>query len=117
MLDNSAMSLFGAKRYWKNQRITFHSSETTIPAVHCVDSSTTESSASPAGVTSVSVASVHADFEAIHVSIKSCFYVPAGTGASVVVFIDAKPPVDTDVVLEPRMVSQSEFSEKIETKN
>ena len=116
LLDNSVMSLFRAKLDWKNQCITFHSSETTIPAVHLVDSSTTESSTSPAGVTSVSVASVHADFEAIPVSLKSCFYLPAGTEASVVVFTDTKPPVDTDVVLEPRMVFKSEFSENIGTK-
>ena len=41
LLDNSAMYLFGAKLGWKNQCITFHSSETTIPAVHRVDSNTT----------------------------------------------------------------------------
>ena len=110
-LDNSVMSLFGAKLDWKNQSITFHSSEATIPAVHRVNTSTPGSSLSSAGVTFVSAASVHADFEAIPVSLKSRFYLPAGTEASVVVFIDTKPLVDTDVVLEPRMISQSEFSE------
>ena len=115
LLDNSAMFLFGAKNDWKNQCITFHSSETTIPAVHRTDSNTTGSSISPAGVTSVSVASVHADFKAITVGLKSCFYVPARPEASVVVFTDTKPPVDT-VVLEPRMVSQPEFSESIGAK-
>ena len=44
------------------------------------------------------------------------FYLPAGTEESVVVFTDTKPPVDTDVVLKPRTVSQSEFSENIGTK-
>ena len=73
LLDNSVMSLFSAKLDWKNQCITFHSSETTIPVVHRVDSSTTGSSISPAEVTSASVASVHADFEAIPVCLKSCF--------------------------------------------
>ena len=118
LLDNSVMSLFGAKLDWKNLCINFHSSETTIPAVRRVDSNTTGSSIiSPAEATSASVASVHADFEAIPVSLKSCFYSPAGTTeASVVVFTDTKPPVDTDVVLEPRMASQSELSENIGTK-
>ena len=31
LLDNSVMTIFGAKRDWKNQCITFHSSETTSP--------------------------------------------------------------------------------------
>ena len=82
------MSLFGAKLDWKNQRISFHSSEATIPAVHRVNTSTPGLSVSSAGVTSVSVASVHADFEAIPVSLKSRFYLPAGTEASVIVFTD-----------------------------
>ena len=60
----------------------------------------------------VSVASVHADFEAILVSLRARFYLPAGTEASVVVFTDTEPLVDTDV-LEPRMFPQSEFSEGI----
>ena len=64
----------------------------------------------------MSVASVHADFEAIPVSLTFCFYLPVRTEASVVVFTDTKPPVDTDVVLEPRTVSQSELSENIGTK-
>ena len=64
----------------------------------------------------MSVASVHADFEAIPVTLKSCFYLPAETEASVVVFTNTKPPIDTDVLLEPRMVSHSEFSENIGTK-
>ena len=88
LLYNSVMFLFGAKPGLKNRCITFHSSETTIPAVHRIDSSTTGSSISPAGVTSVSVAYVHADFEAIPACLKSCFYLPAGTDASVVVFTD-----------------------------
>ena len=67
-------------------------------------------------MTSVSVASVHADFEAIPVGLKSRFYLPAGTEASVVAFTDTKPLADTHVVLKPRMVSQSEFSEGIGTK-
>ena len=41
MLDNSVLSIFGVKLDWKNQCITFHSSETTVPTVHRVDSSTT----------------------------------------------------------------------------
>ena len=53
----------------------------------------------------------------IPVCLKSCFFLPAGTEASVVVFTETKPPVDTDVVLEPRTVFQSEFSENIGTKN
>ena len=109
------MSLLGAKPDWKNQCITFHSSETTIPAVHRAESSTTGLSVSSTGVTSVSVASVHADFEAIPVGLKSRFYLPAGTEASVVAFTDTKPLADTHVVLKPRMVSQSEFSEGIGT--
>ena len=39
---------------------------------------------SSAGVTSGSVASVHADFEAIPVSLKARFYLPAGREPSVV---------------------------------
>ena len=84
--------------------------------MHRVDSNATGSSVSPAGVTSVSVASVHADFEAIPVSLESCFYLPTETEASVGVFTDTAPLVDIDVVLEPRMVFQSEFSENIGTK-
>ena len=53
--------------------MAFHSSETTIPAVHRADSGTTGLSVSSAGVTSVSVASVHAVFEAIPVSLKARF--------------------------------------------
>ena len=54
----------------------------------------------------MSVASVHADFEAILVSLRARFYLPAGTEASVVVFTDTEPLVDTDDthVLEPPMV-------------
>lgn len=34
LLDNDAMSRFGAVLDWKNERLTFESSKTTIPAVH-----------------------------------------------------------------------------------
>ena len=63
----------------------------------------------------MSVAYVHADFEALPVSLKARFYLPAGTKASVVVFTDTKALVYTDDthVLELHMVSQSEFSESI----
>ena len=53
LLDDSVISLFGAKLDWKNQCIIFHSSETTVPAVHRVDSNTTGSSISPTEATSV----------------------------------------------------------------
>ena len=54
-------------------------------------------------------------YTAVHLAVvtcwlKSCFYLPAGTEAWVVVFTHTKPLVDTDVVLGPRTVSQSEFS-------
>ena len=55
------MSLFGAKLGWINQCITLHSGETTIPAAHGVDPSTTVFTVSSAGVASASVASVHVD--------------------------------------------------------
>ena len=84
------MSLFGAKLDWKNQCITFHSSETTIPAVHRAESSTTGLSVSFAGVTSGSAVFVHDDFETIPVSLKAHLYLPAGTEASVVAFTDTK---------------------------
>ena len=61
----------------------------------------------------MSVASVHAVFEAIPVSLKAPFYIPAGTEASVVVFTDTKALVHTHVhthVLETRLVSQSPSS-------
>ena len=86
LLDNSVMFLLGAKLDWKNQCLTFHSSNVTIPAVHRVDKcyrAHTISSPSPA---SVSVASVRADFEAAPVSLKARFYLPAGTEASVLAF-------------------------------
>ena len=81
LLNNRVVHFFGAKLDWKNQCITFHSSETTIPAVHRVDSNSTGLLISPAGVTAEPVASAHADFDAIPVSLKSCFYFPAGTEA------------------------------------
>ena len=92
LLDNSVMSLFGAKLDWKNQCLTFHSSDATIPAVHRVDDryrAQTVSSPSPAPV---SVAYVHhADVEAVPVSLKTRFYLPAGTEASVLAFTSNPP--------------------------
>ena len=69
----------------------------------------TISSPSPA---SVSVASVHADFEAVPVSLKARSYLPAGTEASVLDLTSNPPLADTDVELEPRLVPQSDLSEQ-----
>ena len=54
------------------------------------------SSPSPA---SASVASVYAEFKAVPVSLKTRFYLPAGTKPSVLAFTSNPPLVDTDVVL------------------
>ena len=43
-------------------------------------------------------------------SLKARFYLPAGTEASVLAFTSNSPLVDTDVVVEPRLVPQSEMS-------
>ena len=55
---------------------------------------------------------VHADFEAVPVSLKTRFYLPAGTEASVLAFTSNPPLGDTDVVIliEPRLVPLSEMS-------
>ena len=44
-------------------------------------------------------------------SLKARFYLPAGTEASVLAFTSNSPLVDTNVVLEPRLVPQFEMSE------
>ena len=44
-------------------------------------------------------------------SLKTRFYLPAGTEASVLAFTSNPPLVDTDVVLEPRLVPLSKMSE------
>ena len=59
LLDNDAMSRFGAVLDWKKQRLKFSSSKATIPAVHRVNnnqSHTTSSVGQPS-----SVAAVHHD--------------------------------------------------------
>ena len=73
LLDNSVTSLFGAKLDRKNQCLTFHSSNVTISAVHRVGSRYRAQTISSSSLASVSVASVHADFEVVPVSLKTRF--------------------------------------------
>ena len=91
--------------------MTFHSSSATIPAVHHVDKRYRAQTISSPCPVSVSVASVHAGFEAVPVSFKARSYLPAGTAAPVLAFTCNSPLVDTDVVLELHLAPQSEMSE------
>lgn len=101
------MSSLSAKLDWKNQRLTFHSSSASIPAIHRVNRNTC-GHVSPPGTASVSVASVHRDCEGLPVSLEpSYYYVPPRSEASVLVGTDSNKPLtdDTDVVLETPILS------------
>ena len=112
LLDNSVMSEFGAILDWENQTLSFSSTGSTIPAVHRVhDSVRTNDDTSPSAThRNLSVAAVHRDADAISVSLcQTVDLKPLHEGVAVV-YTDCLPSKDCTVVVEPRIVTEDEFS-------
>ena len=112
LLDNSVMSEFGAILDWENQTLSFSSTGSTIPAVHRVhDSVRTNDDTSPSAThQNLSVAAVHRDADAISVSLcQTVDLKPLHEGLAVV-YTDCLPSKDCIVVVEPRIVTEDEFS-------
>ena len=107
LLDNDVMSRFGAVLDWENQRLNFSSSNISIPATH--RSPDTCSHVTPSTV-SPSVAAVHKDAETHAVKLRSRINLRPRHGAVITAFTDAKPLKDTEVVIEPRILSEQEMS-------
>ena len=101
------MSRFGAILDWRNQRLTFSSSTITVPATH-------RSPDARSQVTSFtvlrSVAAMHKDAE-VH-AVKLCDRIDLRPRRSAVItaFTDIKPPQHTEVIVEPRILSENEMS-------
>lgn len=66
LLDNGVISDFCAMLDWANQRLVFHSSNTTIHAVNRFDTSDWHPSAPPKGERSVFVAAIFAAIQTIY---------------------------------------------------
>ena len=88
LLDNDAISRFGAILDWKNQRLTFSSSTVTIPATH--RSPDTRSQVTSSTVLR-SVAAVHKDAEVHAVKLCNRIDLRPRHGVVMTAFIDIKP--------------------------
>ena len=105
LLDNDAMSRFGAVLDWKNERLTFESSKTTVPATHRKRSSQDSS-----GDHSPRVAAVHRNAKDHSVSLRHRFNIRPRHAMVVTAFTKRIPSVDTAVVIEPFILSADELS-------
>ena len=115
LLDNSVMSDFGARLDWNNQTLSFSSTGSTIPAVHRIRDSVPSSSTSnpsPASHTqNMSVAAVHHDADAIPVSLCERVNLKPEWESLAVAYTDCLPPEDCTVVVEPRIITEKDFSD------
>lgn len=103
LLDNDVMSRFGAVLDWNNERLTFESSTTTVPALHRKKGGHRNNSSS------VCVAAVHRNAVEHPVFLRERFNIRPGHAMIVQAFTDIKPLADTDVVVEPRVLSTSQM--------
>ena len=107
LLDNDVMSRFRAVLDRKNQRLTFSSSTVTVPATHRSPDARSKVTSS---TVLRSVAAVHKDAE-VH-AVKSCNRIDLRPRHSAVItaFTNIKPLQDTEVIIEPRILSENEMS-------
>ena len=97
------MSRFGAVLDWKNQRLKFLSSTVTIPAIH--GSTDIRSRLTPHTSSPAFVAAVHKDAEIPAVKLRDRINLRPGYAAVVTAYTDVNPSHDTEVVVEPRILS------------
>ena len=107
LLDNYVMSRFGAVLYWQNQRLNFSSTTYSTPATHRWPDHFSDPTAS---TVTPSVAAVHRDAEAHAVKLRKRINLGRRHGTVITAFTDVKPSHDTDVVIEPRLLSENEMS-------
>ena len=107
------MSEFGAILDWENQTLSFSSTGSTMPAFHRIHDSVRASgdtSPSATQAQNLSMASVNRDADAISVSLcETVDLKPLHEGLAVV-YTDCPPSKDCTVVVEPRIVTENEFS-------
>ena len=108
LLDNDVMSRFGAILEWKNQHVTFSSSTVTISATH--RSPDTRSQVTSSTVLLRSVAAVY-KYAEVH-AVKWCKRIDLRPrhSADITAFADIRPLQDTEVTIEPRILSENEMS-------
>ena len=99
LLDNAVMTKFGAILDWRNQSLRFHSSATCIPATHKIADS----------VSSITVAAIQATAAEQEVRLRDSTELRAGHGCLVRAFASPKPVVDSEVMVEPRILSKDDF--------
>ena len=106
LLDNATMSRFGAVLDWKHQWLRFLSTKSFIPAVHRILTPSAKSK-DPLAPT-VAVAAVHKDSHeqdvALSERVKCCHATVA------IAYTNTKPSIDTEVVVEPCILSKTELS-------
>ena len=107
LLDNDVMSRFGAILDWKNQRLTFSSSTVTIPDTHRSPDARSQVTSS---TVLRSVAAVHKDAEVHAVKVCNPIDLRPRHSAVITAFADMKPLQDTEVIIEPRILSENEMS-------
>ena len=113
LLDNSVMSDFGALLDWENQTLSFSSTGSTIPAVHRIHDSVPSSTNTPPAATrgpNLSVAADHRDADTFSVSLCEKVDLKPEHEGLAVVYTDCLPPEDCTVVVEPRIVTEDDFS-------
>lgn len=114
LLDNQVMDELGAVLNWSQETLFFPSTGESIPAVHrkntAVPSRTNNRSPAPNEPIS-SVAAVHSDAKAIAVKLCERVNLKSMHEALAVAFTDCLPPQDCTVIVEPRIVSETEISD------
>lgn len=113
LLDNSVMSDFGATLDWENQILSFSSTGTQIPAIHRRISTPpiAENLSPPPRDENMSVAAIHRDSEEIPVYLRERVDMKHEFEALAVAYTDCLPPEDCSVVVEPRIVSETDLSQ------
>ena len=106
LLDNGVTSRFGAIPDWKNQRLTFSSSTVTIPATHRSPDARSQVTSS---TVLRSVAAVHKDTEGHSVKLCNRIDLRPRHSAVITAFTYIKPCQDTEVIIEPRILSENEM--------
>ena len=112
LLDNQVMSELGAVLDWENQSLSFASTGITIPAVHRKNSHVhTHACSTSPDSSSMSVAAVHSDAEAIDVKILERVDIKQMHEALAVAFTECLPPRDCTVDVEPRIITPEELTD------
>ena len=106
LLDNATMSRFGAVLDWKHQRLRFLSTKSSIPAVHRILTPSAKSK-DPCAPT-VAVAAVHMDSHEQDVTLSERADIKSRHATVVIAYTNTKSSIDTEVVVEPCITSETE---------